>query len=53
MLQRTEARWGNGDGIYTAAEQTATLNAWYDSFNGTQRMYGAPRLIRIGAELSF
>jgi hypothetical protein len=53
MLQRTEARWGNGDGIYTAAEQTATLNAWYDSFNGVQRFYGAPRQIRIGAELTF
>ena len=53
MLQRTEARWGNGDGIFTAAEQTATLNAWYDSFNGVQRFYGSPRQIRIGAELSF
>jgi hypothetical protein len=53
MLQRTEARWGNGDGIYSAAEQTTAMNAWYDSFNGVQRFYGAPRLIRIGAELSF
>jgi hypothetical protein len=53
MLQRTEARWGNGDGIFTSAEQTATLNAWYDSFNGVQRFYGAPRQIRIGAELTF
>ena len=53
MLQRTEARWGDGDGIFTAAEQTAALNAWYDSFNGVSRFYGAPRQIRVGAELSF
>jgi len=53
MLQRTEARWGNGDGIFTAAEQDRALNAWYDSFNGVQRYYGAPRQIRIGAELNF
>jgi len=53
MLQRTEARWGNADGIYTPTEQLRALNAWYDSFNGVQRMYGSPRQIRIGAELSF
>jgi hypothetical protein len=53
MLQRTEARWGNGDRIFTAAEQLNALNAWYDSFNGVQRFYGAPRQIRVGAELSF
>ena len=53
MLQRTEARWGNGDGIFTSAEQLTALNAWYDSFNGTSRFYGSPRQIRVGAELSF
>jgi carboxypeptidase family protein/TonB-dependent receptor-like protein len=53
MLQRTEARFGNGDGIFTAAEQLTALNAWYDSFNGVSRFYGAPRQIRVGAELSF
>jgi hypothetical protein len=53
MLLRTEARWGNGDGIFTQAEQVNALNTWYDSFNGVQRFYGAPRQIRIGAELSF
>ncbi len=53
MLRRTEARWGNGDGIFTADEQTRALNAWYDSFNGVQAYYGSPRQIRIGAELTF
>jgi hypothetical protein len=53
MLQQTEARFGNGDGIFTAAEQLNALNAWYDSFNGVSRFYGSPRMIRVGAELSF
>jgi hypothetical protein len=53
MLLRTEARWGDGDGIFTTAEQSAALNAWYDSFNGVSRFYGTPRQIRVGAELSF
>jgi hypothetical protein len=34
------------------AEQATTLNAWYDSFRSTA-VHGAPRQIRIGAELSF
>jgi Carboxypeptidase regulatory-like domain/TonB dependent receptor-like, beta-barrel/TonB-dependent Receptor Plug Domain len=53
MLQRTEQRFGNGDGIFTVGEQLTALNAWYDSFNGVSRLYGAPRTIRVGAELSF
>ncbi len=53
MLQRTEARFGNGDGIYSVAEQQRALNAWYNSFNGEQLMLGASRQIRVGAELSF
>ena len=53
LLQRTETRWGNGDGIFTEAEQDRALDAWYNSFNGVQRYYGPPRQIRIGAELNF
>jgi hypothetical protein len=53
LLQRTEARWGNGDGIFTVAEQQRALDAWYNSFNGPQRFYGSPRQIRVGAELNF
>jgi hypothetical protein len=53
LLQRTEARWGNGDGIFTTAEQQRALNAWYDAFNGPQRFYASPRQIRVGAELNF
>jgi hypothetical protein len=53
MLQRTEARFGDGNGTYTLDEQTRALNAYYDAFNGPQWFYGAPRQIRVGFELSF
>jgi hypothetical protein len=53
MLRRTEARFGNGDGTYTLAEQTRALNAAYDAFDGPQWLYGAPRNIRVGFELNF
>jgi len=53
MLRRTEARFGNGDGTFTLDEQTRALNAYYDAFNGPQWLYGAPRAIRVGFELSF
>ena len=53
MLQRTEARFGDGDRVYTVAEQSRALNAYYDLFNGKQNFYGTPRNIRLGVELSF
>ena len=53
MLRRTEARFGNGDGTYTLDEQTRALNGYYDAFNGPQWLYGAPRHIRVGFEVSF
>ena len=53
MLRRTEARFGDGDGTFTSAEQSRALNAYYDAFNGPQWLYGAPRHIRLGVELNF
>jgi len=54
MLQRAEARFGNGDGVFTLAEQTAALNAYYDRFQGgAYRFNDAPRSVRLGVELSF
>ena len=54
MLQRTEARFGNGDKSYTLVEQTKALNAYYDDYGlGVQNFYGVPRNIRLGFELSF
>ena len=52
-LTRVERRFGNGDGIYTQAEQTAALNAYYAQVAGTQNFYGTPRSVRLGFELSF
>jgi hypothetical protein len=53
LLRRTEARFGDGDGVYTLAEQATALNAFYDLFNGVQTFYGQPRHIRVGFELNF
>ena len=53
LLRRGEARWGNGDGLFTVSEQERAFNAEYNLILGVQTMYGAPRNIRIGAELNF
>jgi hypothetical protein len=53
MLQRTEMRFGNGDGLYTVDEQERALNTHFNAINGPQRFYDAPRHIRVGFELSF
>ncbi|HXF95797.1 MAG TPA: TonB-dependent receptor [Gemmatimonadales bacterium] len=55
MLQRTEARFGDGDGVYSQAEQQRALGAYYDLFFSPQGlgMYGPGRRMRIGLELSF
>ena len=53
LLQRTEARYGDGDRIFDENEYKAAFNAFYDLFNGTQTMLGAPRHIRVGIELTF
>jgi hypothetical protein len=52
-LRRAEARFGDGNGVYTMTEQTNAFNAYYDAFNGPQWLYGAPRHIRLGVELNF
>ncbi len=52
-LRRVEARFGDGNGIYTVAEQTRALDAFYHAFFGPERFYGQPRHIRLGFELNF
>ena len=52
-LRQVEARYGDGDGVYTLDEQTTALNAFYDRFNGPQGFYDQPRHIRLGLELKF
>jgi hypothetical protein len=52
-LRRAEARFGNGDGLYSLAERETALNSFYDAFNAPFTLYGEPRHIRIGFELNF
>ena len=52
-LRRVEARFGDGNGIYTTAEQQNALNSFYNSFFGPSRFYGQPRHVRLGLELNF
>jgi len=53
LLQRAEARFGNGDGVYTSSEYTTAYNAWYNLQQAPDRFYGAGRRLRVGAEISF
>jgi len=53
LLERAEARYGNGDGKFTPAEYKAAFSAWYNLANAPSTFYGAGRRIRIGAELTF
>jgi hypothetical protein len=53
VLRQVEARFGNGDGVYSLDEQTNALNAFYQRFRGAQTLYGLPRQARVGFELSF
>ena len=52
-LQRAEARFGNGDGVYTVAEQTNALNSYYNLLNGPYTFNSQPRQVRLGFELNF
>ncbi|HWH03892.1 MAG TPA: TonB-dependent receptor [Gemmatimonadales bacterium] len=52
-LKRAEARFGNGDGVYTLSEQTAALNSYYNLYNGPYTFNDLGRQVRLGFELSF
>lgn len=53
MLRRAEARFGNGDGTYTQAEETKAYDAYYQMLYGAWRFLGPQRTIRVGLELAF
>lgn len=50
-LKRVEARFGNGDAVYTLAERTTALDAFYKTFFGPQTLYGSGRTVRLGVEI--
>jgi len=52
-LARAEQRFGNGDGLYTAAEQQQAFNSYYNSFRNRNFFTDAPRRVRLGLELNF
>jgi hypothetical protein len=52
-LQRTEQRYGDGDGIFTVSEQTRAVDALYNHIRGEQNFTGPERRVRLGLELSF
>lgn len=53
LLTRAEARFGNGDGLYTEGEYTSAFTAWYNLQNAPSRFYAAGRRIRLGMEIAF
>ncbi len=52
-LIRAEQRFGNGDGLYTEAEQRVASNSLYNTIRGIHNFTGDPRRMRLGLELSF
>ncbi len=53
LLRGAEARFGDGDLVYTESEQLAGLTSWYNVFNGEHTFNGTPLQIRLGVELAF
>jgi hypothetical protein len=53
LLRGTEARYGDGDGVFDEREYTAAFEAMYHVFWGTPTMLGQPRHVRVGVELNF
>jgi hypothetical protein len=53
MLLQAEKRFGNGDGIFTVAEQAAAFGANYDLGNSPLNFRNANRSLRLGLEFIF
>ncbi|MGQ0813187.1 MAG: TonB-dependent receptor [Gemmatimonadota bacterium] len=53
LLQQAEARFGNGDQIFTQEEQESAFRAAEIFLNGPQDLFGPGRRVRLGFELTF
>jgi hypothetical protein len=53
LVRQAEARFGNGDQIFTAEEQERAFRAAEVFLNGPQDLIGGGRRVRLGFELSF
>jgi hypothetical protein len=52
-LIRAEQRFGNGDGVFTIAEQHRASDASYNVGAGLNNFTGSPRRVRVGFEINF
>ena len=52
-LLQAEQRWGNGDGVFTVAEQQRASLAYFNTQYGIQQLTGSPRRIRVGVQVGF
>ena len=52
-LIRAEERFGNGDHIFSVAEQRRASDAFYAVERGTHNFLDAPRRMRLGVEVTF
>ncbi len=52
-LIRAEERFGDGDHIFTVAEQTDAVNSLYDAGRGVQEQTAPGRRARLGFEINF
>ncbi len=52
-LVRAEARWGDGDRVFSLDEQTTASMANFNRTLGLQAFTGSPREVRLGVELNF
>ena len=52
-LIRAEERFGDGDHVFTLAEQRRASDAFYAVERGLQNFAGDPRRLRVGLEMSF
>jgi carboxypeptidase family protein/TonB-dependent receptor-like protein len=52
-LIRAEQRWGDGDGVFTVAEQRRASDAAFNQTNGLHNRTANGRRLRLGLELNF
>jgi hypothetical protein len=52
-LIRAEQRFGDGDGVFTVAEQSRAINALYDVVRGEHAHTAPGRRARVGFEIAF
>ena len=52
-LIRAEQRFGDGDGVFTVAEQSRSINALYDVVRGEHAHTLPGRRARVGIEIAF